>query len=103
MLKRRRIVLPTVKTGYTVTILIPLADRGRGDPCNILGMIMSYNPTYDQYTIGTKVGILSETYSRNQFDVCDQTFLFSDDINKDKKIGFRQAVAAVSLWRPRIY
>ena len=88
----------SVNTGSTVTIPIPVVDRGRRDPRNMMGMIVNYAPTHNQYTIGTKAGILyTGTYSRNQFDVCNQIFLCTDDINKTRKISLRQAAAAVSL------
>ena len=58
MIKRRKILLPSVKIGDTVTIPIPDSDRGCGDPCNMICMVMDIEPTYDKYSIGTKAGIL---------------------------------------------
>ena len=96
MIKRRKILLPSVKIGDTVTIPIPDSDRGRGDPRNMIGMVMDYEPTYDKYTIGTKAGILTVSLSGNQFNVCENVFLYEEDINKDREISLRQAVKANS-------
>ena len=94
MIKRRKILLPFVKIRDTVTIPIPDSDRGRGNPRNMIGMVMDIEPTYDKYSIGTKAGILTVSLSRNQFNVCENVFLHEEDINKDRKISLRQAVKA---------
>jgi len=57
--------------GYNVTIPIPLVDRGRGDPRNIMGVIVERDNN-DLYVISVRAGILKEKYSRNQFDLCTQ-------------------------------
>jgi hypothetical protein len=75
---------------------MPISDPGRGDPRNMIGMVMDHEVTYDKYTIGTKAGILTVSLSRSMFDVCGNFFLQEQDIEKDKKISLRQAIAAHS-------
>ena len=57
---------------------IPLVDRGRGDPCNILGIVLSRNEN-DLYTICVKSEILKRAFTRNQFDICPNTLLQESD------------------------
>ena len=55
--------------GNNVTIPIPLQDRDRGDPMNIMGITMDIDEN-DNYTNAVKSSILKEKYTRNQFDLC---------------------------------
>ena len=59
------------EAGDNVAVPIPMVDRGRGDPRNILGVIVDRDE-HDMYRIAVKAGILSKKYSRNQFDLCPQ-------------------------------
>ena len=52
--------------GDNVAVPIPLVDRWRGDPRNILGVIVNRNLDTDQYTIAVKAEILNSGYSHNQ-------------------------------------
>jgi len=74
MVKRSRVEMVAGKVGDNVAVPIPLVYRGRGDPMNILGIVLDRNEN-DLYTICVKGGILKGKYSRNQFDVCPQTLL----------------------------
>ena len=40
MIKRRKILLPPVKIGDTVTIPIPESDKGHGEPRNLIGIVI---------------------------------------------------------------
>ena len=91
MLKRRRFVLTTAKVGDTVTIPIPLVDRGRGDPRNVLGKIVSHDEEKDLFKIAVRSGILNGHYSRTQFEVCSQALLDEDDINQQQSVSLREA------------
>ena len=51
-----------------------MVDRGRGDPRNIIGVIVDRDEN-DLYRIAVKAGILRTKYSRNQFDLCPQRLL----------------------------
>ena len=57
-----------------------MVDRGRGDPRNIIGVIVDRDEN-DLYRIAVKAGILSTKYSRNQFDFCPQRLLNETDVN----------------------
>jgi len=67
VVKRTRVELKAGVAGDNVAVPIPLVDRGRVDPRNILGVIV--NRDSDTYTIAVKAGILHGRYSRNQFDL----------------------------------
>ncbi|XP_068213461.1 uncharacterized protein [Palaemon carinicauda] len=66
MVKRSRRIMDCGNVGNNVTIPIQMVDRGRGDPKNIMGLIMDIDEN-DNYTIAVKSGILSGKYTRNQF------------------------------------
>lgn len=70
MVKRSRVVLSAGEIGDKVAVPIPL-DRGRGDPRNVLGAIVSCDEN-NNYKIATRSGVLKGKYSRNQFDVCPE-------------------------------
>ena len=86
MLKRSRLEQVAGNPGDNVIISIPLVDRGRGDPRNIMGVILDRNEN-DMYRIAVRAGILKGSYSRNQFDLYS-----ANDFSTDKEIGLRQAV-----------
>ena len=91
MVKRSRIVFSSVQIGSNVTVSIPSVDRGRADPRNIIGVVTECSDN-ELYTIAVKGGILDQTYSRNQFDVCTTILYSSNDVCTDKNISLRQAV-----------
>ncbi|XP_068229325.1 uncharacterized protein [Palaemon carinicauda] len=64
MVKRSPTELVAGEIGDNIALPIPLVDRGRGDPRNILGVIVSRSMN-DQYRVATKSGILKGSYSRN--------------------------------------
>jgi hypothetical protein len=75
--------------GDNVAVPIPSVDRGRGDPRNILSVILAVEN--GQYTIGCPSDILKGKYSRHQFDLCPQRLLSESDINSDNSVSLRQA------------
>ena len=83
--------------GDSVTIPIPLFDRGRGDPRNILGLIIDRDVTNDLYSIGVKSGILNGKFSRNQFDLCSQVLLSASDVSRERELSLREAVQLQSV------
>ena len=91
MLKRSRLEQVAGNSGDNVVIQIPLVDRGRGDPRNIMGVILDRNEN-DMYRIAVRTGILKGSYSRNQFDLCPHPLYSVNDFSTDKEIGLRQAV-----------
>ena len=95
MVKRSHIQCKPGSPGDNVAVPIPSVDRGRGDPRNILGVIL-YRDKRDQYRIAVKSGILKGLYSRNQFDLCPQKLLTLDHVNQEQSISLRSAVIAES-------
>ncbi|KAG1684037.1 KRAB-A domain-containing protein 2 [Nymphon striatum] len=91
MVKRSRRIMDRGNVGNNVTVPIPMVDRGRGDPRNIMGMIMDIDEN-DNYTIAVKCGILSGKYTRNQFDLCTYELYSTDDVNTEKIVSLRSAV-----------
>jgi len=97
MVKRSRKEHVAGSVGDNVTIPIPLFDRGRGDPRNILGLIIDRDVTNDLYQIGVKSGILNGKFSRNQFDLCSQVLLSASDVSTKREISLREAVQLQSV------
>ncbi|KAK7092401.1 hypothetical protein V1264_008149 [Littorina saxatilis] len=97
MLKRSRTCLMSADKGDNVMIPIPLVDRGKGDPRNLIGVIIDRNTSDDLYKIAARNGLLKGRFSRNQFDVSKERFLTEDSVDLTKAISVRQAVIAESL------
>lgn len=96
MMKRSRIVNRAGDIGDNVTIPIPMFDRGRGDPRNIIGIIVDRDEN-DMYRIAVRAGVLKGKYSRNQFDLCTQKLYVMEDVKSDAEVGLRQAVQHESV------
>jgi hypothetical protein len=95
MVKRSRLQHAPGNPGDNVTVPIPLVDRGRGDPRNIMGVILDRDNN-DLYRIAVRGGILKGKYARNQFDLCTQILLSRDDVSDVSEIGLRRAVQVES-------
>ena len=83
MIKRSKVVFAAGDCGDNVSVPVPLVDRGRGDPRNILGVI-SDRDANDLYRIAVRAGVLQGRYSRNQFDLCAQRLLKMEDVCRDR-------------------
>ena len=95
MVKRSRIDLQAGAIGDNVAVPIPAVDRGRGDPRNILGVVVNKTDN-DQYKVAVKGGLLNGHYSRNQFDLCPQRLLVTDDVCVNNSVSLREAVLSAS-------
>jgi hypothetical protein len=91
MVKRSKIDLKVAEVGDNVAVPVPLVDRGRGDPRNILGVVVNCDE-HDLFSIAVKAGILSTKYTRNQFDPCPQRLLKDSDMNTECTISRSQAI-----------
>ncbi|XP_071103366.1 uncharacterized protein [Haliotis cracherodii] len=89
MVKRSKRVFGPVSVGDNVTVPIPHVERGRGDPNNIIGVVIECSDN-DMFTIAVKGGVLNGKYSRNQFDVCVTKLYNADDFNTDRTLPLRQ-------------
>ncbi|XP_037800350.1 uncharacterized protein LOC119595262 [Penaeus monodon] len=96
MINRSRLDSKVGEPGDNVAVSIPAVDRDRGDPRNILGVIVSRDLDNDQYEIAVQSGVLKGQCSRNQFDLCPQRLLAEDDVNQDTAVSLREAVIAQS-------
>ena len=91
MLKRSRVENSAANPGDNVTLPIPLVDRGRGDPRNIIGVVLDRDEN-DMYRIAVRHGVLKGKYSRNQFNLCSQVLFPQSDMNTSSEIPLRNAV-----------
>ena len=91
MIKRSRLEHAPGNPGDNVTVPIPLVDRGRGDPRNIMGVIIDRDCN-DLYRIAVRGGMLQGKYARNLFDLCTQRLLTREDVSEVSDIGLRRAV-----------
>ena len=66
MLRRTRRKLKNALPGDCVAISVSEFDRGRGDPANIIGVILEVNDS--NYKIGTKAGKIDNWLERNAFE-----------------------------------
>ena len=95
MVKRGRRNVIHGQIGDNVVIPIPMVDRGRCDPRNIVGIITDRNDN-DMYTLAVKSGVLKNKYIRNQFDVCAQRLLTENDVDLNNQVSLREAVSLAS-------
>jgi len=95
MIKRSKVVMSAGDPGDNVFIPIPLVDRGRGDPRNILGLIVDKDMNV-MYRIAVRAGILQGRYSRNKFDLCGHHLLAIADVCADGEVTLREAVQSES-------
>ena len=86
MLDRSNKVLDEVEIGCNIVVPIHNVDRGKGDPKNIMAVVLS--KTEKSYRLATKQGILLGSYTRNQFEPTDSLFLKPSDILVDNLISF---------------
>ena len=96
MVKRARVELGDASEGDNVAIPIPLVDRGRGDPRNLLGVVVNRDENM-MYSIATSNGTLKGKYSRNQFILCAERLLKIEDMDRQNLISLRSAVNLTSL------
>ena len=91
MVKRSRVELSPGQKGDNVAIPIPLVDRGRGDPRNILAVILNRSEN-NNYTLTSKYGILKGGYSRNEFELCPEKLILITDVDCTRHVSLREAV-----------
>ena len=80
MVNRGRVDFKHGEPGDNLAVPIPQVDSGRGDPLNIVGVIVHKDLETDIYKIAVKAGVLNGGFSRNQFDLCPQK-LFNEDVS----------------------
>ena len=103
MVKRSRVDFKHGQPGDDVAVAIPLVDHGRGNPRNILGVIVHMDLETDIYKIAGKVGVLNGVLSRNQFDLCPPKLLPEEDVSPDKPVFAVSGHSADSVRRAKVY
>lgn len=91
MLRRSRSINVPATRGDNVTVAIPLVDRGRGDPRNLIAVVLDRDNN-DMYKLAAKHGILQGKYSRNQFSLCSEKLYQIEDMNTTTEVALRAAV-----------
>lgn len=71
--------LKEVAVNDCVTIQIPEFDRGKGDPANIIGIVLDKNDG-NQFKIGTRGGVISSWMERNAFEPVHFRGLNKEDV-----------------------
>ena len=94
MTKNSNSILQPLNIGDNVRVPIPRFDRGRSDPPNLLGVVT--NISQGKYDIGTTVGHLERTFSRNQIEKCPSKIITENDV-PEKTLSVRSAVAENSV------
>jgi len=71
MLRSSNQKCPPVQVGDTVRVRVPDIARGHMDYQKILAVVMDVDNDFYKI-LGTKYGIISQLYTRNQFAVCKE-------------------------------
>ena len=96
MLKRSQAKLKPIKVGDNVLVHVSEFDRGRADPANLIGVVLEEK--CDQFKIGTKAGILSGYFARNQVEQIRYKGLSMDQIPvSESNVSVRAAVRLLSV------
>lgn len=85
MVKRSSLEHVQGNPGDSVTIPIPLVDQGKGNPRNVICVILDLNEN-DMYRIAVKEEILKGRYGRSQFHICSQQLYSIGGVGADKEI-----------------
>ena len=87
---------PAPKIGDTV--LVPLADvdRSKGDPRNIMAVVVDVKDN-NLIQVGNEHGVLRNLLSRNQYSIAKNNFVSLDDVARDKELTVRSFLTAASI------
>ena len=78
--------LNTLYSVNTVMVPVPDIDRGRWECRNIKAVVVDCQPN-GLYRLGTKLRLLNQAYSRNQFTPVKQKFILISEVPKEKEIS----------------
>lgn len=79
---------PVLTVGTNVKIPVPSVDRGKVDANNLIGVILTVSDDAF-YKVGTKNGVISGLFSRNQIFPCKEIFLTVKDVPEGKEVSIR--------------
>lgn len=94
MIKNTEGKLQPVKVGDCVAVFVSEFDRGRGDPANIIGIVLDVKN--DRYKIGTKAGVISNFLERNAFQAIKYAALKKENV-PSKNYSIREIVGILSV------
>ncbi|KAK3922746.1 SCAN domain-containing protein 3 [Frankliniella fusca] len=95
MLKTSRQRFPPAAVGDTVIIPVPDVDRGRGDPRNVICVVVEVTED-NLYRLGNKQGRLNTLLARSMFTVRKEKFISVEDV-PDTYMALRSMATAQSL------
>ena len=95
MLSRTYQKLRCLNVGDNVLIPVSEFDRGRGDPLNIIGVVLEKNEN-GSVKVGTKAGVIQGWLSRSQVEFAKQTLLKAEDV-PSTEMTIRSAVRVLSV------
>ena len=87
---------PAPKIGDTV--LVPLADvdRSKGDPRNIMAVVVDVKDN-NLIQVGNEHGVLRNLLSRNQYSIAKSNFVSLAEVARDKELTVRSFLTAASI------
>lgn len=88
-------ILPSVTIGDNILIPIPAFDRGRGDPSNLVAVILAEEDR--KYRVGTRHGALNTWLERNAFAPTKFRSMTSADVQTDVEHSLRELVRLGSV------
>ena len=94
MLTRSTRSMRAVEKGDNVAVPVPTFDRSKGDPPNIIGVVMEVEGT--KYTIGTSQGVIKGRLARNQFEFVKYKGISVANVPA-KELTLREIVRAKSI------
>lgn len=94
MLSRTRNKLKEVRPGECVAVFVSEFDRGRGDPANIVGVVLEAKD--GRYRIGTRAGIIKNWLERNSFERTKFTGISKKNI-PNNEVSIREIVCHLSV------
>ena len=95
MLDRTKKKIKLASVNDCVAVPVSEFDRGRGDPANLIGIIMEKNEA-GQFRIGTRAGVISNWLERNSFEMLKFQGLKQSDV-PNKELSVREAVRSLSV------
>ena len=96
MLSRTNRKLRSLQVGDNVLIPVSEFDRGRGDPLNLIGVVLENNIN-GNVKVGTKAGVLQGWLSRSQVEFAKQVLLKVEDVPTATELTIRSAVRVLSV------
>lgn len=85
-----------IKIGQNVRLKIPDIDRAKTDPKSIIAVVIDVKDN-EFYQLGTKIGVLKQLYTQNQFTSCSEDFIKIEEVVKEKEVSLREVVGKLSL------